>query len=641
MGNLMEKVCCLNHNDIIFNQNYPQYIKGTDEINQTFRKSGKEKLPSSQINLGESRTMESRELITTSRIPITSKNVIIKKKGDPEGDYQILAELGHGTYGKVYKVKNRNNGSIRAMKKISKYWLGNLNENEVIKEIEILKNLNHPYIIKLFEYYTTDDYIYLINELCTEGDLQKKIKKIKKFPEFIVKIIMLQVFKALSYLTEKSIIHGDLKLENIMVECYDCSKYNNNKGKDGFIEAIKHDVQILHGSLNSMDIPNFNKGLNLNDINNLNKRLNEKHQREEINSYGTNFRFRGQKKDKKDKKEKKDNNDNNDNLKNKKSNIYDLEKLHIFNYGIKLIDFGCSKMFTRTKKNFNDIIGTLVYCSPEVLSNNYNEMCDVWSCGVLMYCLLCGYFPFDGEDEEEISNKILSGKYEFDVEHFNGISDEAKDLISKCLKYETNKRITIQEALNHRFFDDLKEAKKFTEEDRTKLINLKKLNKFSKFYQLILTYLSYNYSDNKLLNELSQLYDKLDKNSDYHITKAELYKAYKEAGIPVTGDELDGVINSIDFDNNGNVDYEEFIRICIPKEKLFTEENLVNAFNLFDKDKKGFITPSDIINFIQSNKHISEELKQKIKDEILDETDEIIDLEEFKVMMITMSNADV
>ena len=635
MGNLMEKFCCLNHNDIIFNQNYPQYLKGTDEINQTFRKAGNEKLPSSQIKLGESKTIESRELITTSRIPITSKNVIIKKKGDPEGDYQILAELGHGTYGKVYKVKNRNNGSIRAMKKISKYWLGNLNENEVIKEIEILKNLNHPYIIKLFEYYSTDDYIYLINELCTEGDLQGKIKKIKKFPEFIVKIIMLQVFKALSYLTEKSIIHGDLKLENIMVECYDISKDNNKKGKDGFIEAIKHDVQIINGSINSMDTPNFHKGINLNDINSLNKRLNEKHQREEINSYGTNFRFRGQKKDKKE------NKDNNDNLKNKKSNIYDLKKLHIFNYGIKLIDFGCSKMFTRTKKNFNDIIGTLVYCSPEVLSNNYNEMCDVWSCGVLMYCLLCGYFPFDGEDEEEITNKILSGKYEFDVEHFNGISDEAKDLISKCLKYETNKRITIQEALNHRFFDDLKEAKKFTEEDRTKLINLKKLNKFSKFYQLILTYLSYNYSDNKLLNELSQLYDKLDKNSDYHITKAELYKAYKEAGIPVTGDELDGVINSIDFDNNGNVDYEEFIRICIPKEKLFTEENLVNAFSLFDKDKKGFITPSDIINFIQSNKHISEELKQKIKDEILDATDEIIDLEEFKVMMITMSNADL
>ena len=108
----------------------------------------------------------------------------------------------------------------------------------------------------------------------------------------------------------------------------------------------------------------------------------------------------------------------------------------------------------------------------------------------------------------------------------------------------------------------------------------------------------------------------------------------------MTGDELDGVIHSIDFDNNGNVDYEEFIRMCIPKENLFTDVNLENAFNLFDIEKKGFITPSEIINFIQSKKHFNKELKQKIKEEILDIADEIIDIEEFKVMMITMSNVE-
>ena len=94
----------------------------------------------------------------------TMKIMIIKKECDPLNDYEILTKLGAGTYGKVYKVKKKENGSIRAMKKIAKYHLGNVNENDVIKEIEILKNLNHPYIIKLFEYYTTNDYIYLINE---------------------------------------------------------------------------------------------------------------------------------------------------------------------------------------------------------------------------------------------------------------------------------------------------------------------------------------------------------------------------------------------------------------------------------------------------------------------------------------------
>ena len=56
-------------------------------------------------------------------------------------------------------------------------------------------------------------------------------------------------------------------------------------------------MQIINGSINSMNTPFFYKGIDLKDINNLNKRLNEKHQREEINSYGTTFRFRGQKKE--------------------------------------------------------------------------------------------------------------------------------------------------------------------------------------------------------------------------------------------------------------------------------------------------------------------------------------------------------
>jgi calcium-dependent protein kinase len=257
-----------------------------------------------------------------------------------------------------------------------------------------------------------------------------------------------------------------------------------------------------------------------------------------------------------------------------------------------------------------------------------------------MYCLLSGNFPFRGEDEEEITRKIISGKYEFDIDNFNGVSDEAKDLISKCLKYDINKRIKIHDALNHRFFDDLKESTKFTEEDKIKLYNLKHLNTQSKFYQLVLTYLSYNFSDNKLLNELTKLYDKLDKNTDYKLTKGELYKAYKEAQIPVTEEEVGQVVNSIDFDMNGTIEYEEFIRMCIPKEKLFTDENLENAFLLFDTEKKGVITPSEIADFIQSHKNISPELKKKIKDEISNTADEIIELEDFKKLMISLSKEE-
>ena len=632
----MSSFCCIKNEELINNKNYPHsfyYNEIDDQNHLSQKKNEKEKRPSNEIKLRYlSSTMEEK---SGNSMPISSKDVIIRKEGNPINDYKVISKLGYGTYGHVYKVMNKYNNDLRSMKQISKYILKNKNENEVMKEIEILKKLNHPYIIKLYEYYVADDYIYLINELSEEGDLQHKLIKIGMFPEFIVKIIMLQIFKALIYLNEKSIIHGDLKLENILVISYRNNDTenndNNNKKEDGFINAIKHDMKILNDNLNTIKKIDTVNRKEQDFINELNKRLKENHEKEEIKSYGTNFRtnlrFRGKKPLK----------SKNDIEIAENKNIYNNEKFEIYNYGIKLIDFGCSKIFTRTKKNFNDIIGTLVYCAPEVLANNYNESCDIWSCGVIMYYLLSGHFPFMGDDEDETIQKIFSGKFEFDIENFNHISESAKDLIIRCLKTEPSKRISVKEALNHKFFDDLQEAIFFTEDDKMRLNKLKTINKGTKFYQLVLTFLSYNFSDNKLLNELNRLYDKLDRNSDYKITKAELFKAYKEANIPITQEELDEIISTMDFDMNGDIDYEEFIRMCLPKEKLFTEANLEKAFYMFDTNKEGFISPQKIVNFIEQKRNISEELKNKIKNEISDVIDGNIDCDKFKSIMMNLS----
>ena len=110
MGNVMDGFCCVNQTDIINNQNFPNPFntKGSgDDKNHSFRKSGREKLPSSLIRLGDSKVIETTELASASRIPITSKNVIIKKECDPLNDYEILTKLGVGTYGQAYKVKKR------------------------------------------------------------------------------------------------------------------------------------------------------------------------------------------------------------------------------------------------------------------------------------------------------------------------------------------------------------------------------------------------------------------------------------------------------------------------------------------------------------------------------------------------------
>lgn len=108
---------------------------------------------------------------------------------------------------------------------------------------------------------------------------------------------MFQVFKDLTYLNEKSIIHGDLKLENILIESYNDNEDNINSSCDRFIEAIQHDIEVINGSINLRNVSSsFNVGLK--DINYLNKKINQKHKRQEINIYATQFKFKAKKKEK-------------------------------------------------------------------------------------------------------------------------------------------------------------------------------------------------------------------------------------------------------------------------------------------------------------------------------------------------------
>ena len=72
---------------------------------------------------------------------------------------------------------------------------------------------------------------------------------------------------------------------------------------------------------------------------------------------------------------------------------------------IKIIDFGTAEAFLSGNK-MKQTIGTAYYIAPEVLMENYSEECDIWSCGVILYILLCGYPPFNGRNDDEILNAV-------------------------------------------------------------------------------------------------------------------------------------------------------------------------------------------------------------------------------------------
>ena len=74
--------------------------------------------------------------------------------------------------------------------------------------------------------------------------------------------------------------------------------------------------------------------------------------------------------------------------------------------------------------------------------------------GVILYILLCGYPPFNGPNDQKIIESVKEGKYTFDMEEWNLITEDAKDMVSKLLEYDPSKRITAQEALKHKWIKE-------------------------------------------------------------------------------------------------------------------------------------------------------------------------------------------
>lgn len=88
-----------------------------------------------------------------------------------------------------------------------------------------------------------------------------------------------------------------------------------------------------------------------------------------------------------------------------------------------------------------------------MLNNKYNEKCDIWSAGVILYILLCGYPPFNGNNDQEICEAVRRGKYSLNTPEWSVISDEAKTLIKNMLQVDINKRYSAQQVMEHAWME--------------------------------------------------------------------------------------------------------------------------------------------------------------------------------------------
>ena len=280
-------------------------------------------------------------------IPLSQELLVPKQKGNPSDKYIIGNKIGSGSYGTVYEATNIIFKSKVAMKMIIKKE--NMNSVLINNEIDILKKMSHPNIVRIYEFYESVNCFYLINEYCDKGELYNYINK-SNLNEQQLAIIFYQVFSGLCYLHENNVLHRDIKPENILI---------SKKEKD----------------LNSDE-------------------------------------------------------------------IY---------FWIKIIDFGTAKIFEKGEKE-KKVVGSAYYIAPEVLKQNYNEKCDTWSVGVILYMFLTGRAPFDGKTQDEIINSIRKKNYDENNPKLLQRSPEVRDLISNLLNKKLESRFSAKEALNHEWF---------------------------------------------------------------------------------------------------------------------------------------------------------------------------------------------
>ena len=278
---------------------------------------------------------------------------------------------------------------------------------------------------------------------------------------------------------------------------------------------------------------------------------------------------------------------------------------------IKVIDFGLSKIFGKYNNIINNemtsFVGTAYYVSPEVLQGKYDEKCDIWSAGVILYIMLNGEPPFNGSNDTEIYRCISQMKFSFPESKWKNISEDAKDLIKKMICVP-ERRFNAQQVLNHVWI------KKNAPHSKGNIINLnlKHLKKYiytSKIQKAVLIFIASRLHENEV-NHLKQAFEEIDLNKDGTLTFDELKTCLSK----VIDDDgsFETLFNAFDTDNNGKVAYTEFLAGLIEENIYMKQEKLLDAFKLFDFDNDGKISKSEVISVLKGLNINDNNLKESI-----------------------------
>ena len=326
-------------------------------------------------------------------------------------------------------------------------------------------------------------------------------------------------------------------------------------------------------------------------------------------------------------KEEAEDSDNENNYENNNQNFLDL----------KIVDFGLSSRIKKNQK-LNNAVGTPYFIAPEILKGEYDERCDIWSIGVILYYMLSGEFPFYAEHNYEIFQKIETENPNF---WKLNVSENAIDFMKNCLIKNPKKRPSAKDCLQHPWLEPIFariRSSSFMSENL--ILNFSTYNKCPQLKKLILKYLISNMGHIELSPYKSAFYA-FDFKNEGVITIKGIKKIFEIYNINIKESQINKIMSICDEPNKKYLTYTEFILCCINIGDYLTPEKLMNAFFFFDMDNNLIIDSTDIKNvLLRCGKYvINEKDIDKILLEATKEKDNKIGIKEF--IMLYEDDIDV
>lgn len=414
--------------------------------------------------------------------------------------YRIGQKLGEGTFGSVYEVEHRvppagaTGRVLRVAKRISKAKAEKVKtpHERVREEFAVLKRLDHPHVVRIFEDFEDDRYFYLIMEPCHGGDLLERVKSPHtrdpmEWEHWVAKV-MQHTLSAVAYCHSKGVIHKDLKPENVMMS-----------------SPRTAPVQDLH---------------------------------------------------------------------------------------VVVVDFGLSQMFGNSTDRGTEIAGTPPFMAPEVWAGSFGKACDIWSCGVMMFFMLSGAYPFMATRLEDFA-RLVSSK-EPNWQRISGATSEANLICWQMLCKREAERPSAPDLLRDRWFachglgrSGVREADCAVRG----LLQVRKRSEFERFVaRLVATQL--DAGQQRMVNEAFRAFD-MDK--DGHLSREELHRGLLMLG--ARPEEAKQVVEGLDVGRTGHISYTEFLAGVMDLRNMSPEERdqrLWLVWQQFSPNPQGFVHTADV-----------------------------------------------